>query len=209
MSQNRRARNAQRRRRPEGAPAGAPPPKRGRPQWRETIDSWGGFTVIGAAVLVLVAVVFLVFVQSPFASSPSDDALMGEEFADVRTSHVAVGTLGDPPPQPPAGGPHYVQPWPTGVFEETPPDGHLIHSLEHGIIWMSYHPDMVSEEELDNLRDVAGDHSNDVILAPRPQNDAPLYLLSWGRRMQADPNDTDLLREFIETNVNRAPEFVR
>lgn len=211
MSQNRRARASERRTRPDrrgstdSRGASGPPPRKPRPQWRETLDSWGGLTVVGTlAVVILVALFFIL--RTPLGIGVSDDSLMGDEFADVRQDHVPEGTLTESPPQPPAGGPHYAQPWPTGIFEETPADGHLIHSLEHGIVWISYHPDMVTEEQLDALEDVANDFSRDTILAPRATNDAAVYVMSWSRRAQVDPDDTDYIRDFIETNRNRAPE---
>jgi len=74
------------------------------------------------------------------------------------------------------------------------------------MVWFSYQPDLVSEEQLARLEEIADQYSNDVILAPRPANDAPLYALSWGRTLEVDPADEELLRQFVETNRNRSPE---
>lgn len=180
-------------------------PTKRRAQWRETLDSWGGLSVIGTLVIVVVVAAFFILRQ-PLGFAQSDDELLGDVYSDVGASHVADGSLTEMPSQPPAGGDHYPRPAPTGVFDEPLADGNLVHALEHGIIWFSYQPDLVTDEQLALLEDVAGEYSNDVILAPRPANNAPLYALSWGRRSTVDPGDVEFLRQFVETNRNRSPE---
>jgi len=82
----------------------------------------------------------------------------------------------------------------------------VIHALEHGVVWLAYSADLIDAEGLEGLRTLAEAYSNDVILSPRPANDVPLYVVSWERRLEVAPDDTDLLRRFIETNRNRSPE---
>lgn len=183
----------------------SPRPRAARAQWRETLDSWGGLTVIGGVGLAVVLAGFLIL-RTPLGFSQSDEALLGEAYPDVSANHVAEGSLTDNSPQPPAGGSHYPRPATPGIFEETIADGYLVHALEHGMVWFSYQPGLLSDEQLTQLQEVANDYSNDVILAPRPANDAALYALSWGRRLAANPDDVDLLRQFVETNRNRSPE---
>ena len=79
-------------------PAEQPPRSRGgalsskpRPAWRETIDSWGGFTVIGAIAVAVVIGALLVFVNRPGSSANSEAYIPHER--DV----AQAGTLlGDP-----------------------------------------------------------------------------------------------------------------
>lgn len=68
----------------------------GKPAWRETIDSWGGFTVIGAIVAAVVVAGLLVYLNRPGASAndaefvlreheaPVDGAVIGNPDATVR-----------------------------------------------------------------------------------------------------------------------------
>ena len=42
-----------------------------------------------------------------------------------------------------------------GVFDRPVDDGKAIHSLEHGIIWISYRPDLVSAKDLELLTAIA------------------------------------------------------
>lgn len=101
MGRNRRQdRLRNRRERTSEAPA-APPPARGRsggalssggkPPWRETIDSWGGFTVIGAIVAAVVVAGLLVFINRP-GSSAGDAEFVAEE----RPAPVAGNVIGNP-----------------------------------------------------------------------------------------------------------------
>lgn len=188
-----------------GASGGAPGSRASaRPAWRETVDSWGGIPVLSVVAIIVLASGFFIF--RSVSGQPSTAELMGEEYGDVDRSHVAVGLLTESPSKPPAGGAHYQAPWPTGVFSEEPADGYLVHSLEHGIIWISYQPEMVTPDQLAALSELAENHRRDVILAPRSANDAPLYVMSWGRRLQPDAGDLETIERFIETNVDRAPE---
>ncbi|MEE8338342.1 MAG: DUF3105 domain-containing protein [Dehalococcoidia bacterium] len=176
---------------------------------RETIDSFGGFLTIGAIGAALL-VVGLLFYQS-LKTDISDDALLGDavqlpagRLERAHTSNPAemIGTAGEPP----SGGPHFSQPWPTGVFDEAIPDGNAVHSLEHGIVWISYNPELVDAGQIAVLEDVADDFRGDVILAPRPQNARSVYAVSWGRVLGMDGVDGERLREFVRTNRDRSPE---
>jgi hypothetical protein len=187
------------------SPAGTAVRAPNRPQWRQTLDSFGGFTVLVPVVIALLVLGFFLL-RTPLGFSQSDDPLMGEAVDSGRASHVPDGTLTARPPQPPTGGPHYVVPQRAGIYDEPLTEGNVIHALEHGLVWISYHPDQVTEEQLNALRSVANDRSRDVILSPRPENDQPVYVVSWERRLAVEPGDTDTVRDFINTNLNRSPE---
>lgn len=210
MGGNRRER-ARNRREARQSAAAAPVPgaaskaSRPRPRWRQTLDSFGGMTVVVPLVLTVVAAVVLL-ARQPLGIAQSQDALMGDEIPITSAAHVPDGTLTTRSTRPPAEGPHYVLPQRVGEYDAVLDDGNVIHSLEHGIVWISYQPDMVTEEQIAGLRSVYRAYSGDVILSPRPENDAAVYIVSWGRRMAVDPDDTDTLRKFVETNRNRSPE---
>lgn len=179
---------------------------------RATVDSFGGLLTIGAIGATVLVVVYLI-IQNPLASV-SEDTVLGEERGvpagvpvAAHTANVAdmVGLPGEPP----SIGPHFSQPWPVGVYDDQAPDGNAVHALEHGVVWFSYNPELISEDLLEVLRDVAGDFRRDVILSPRPQNDSAIYAVSWGRVLKIDGTaggEEQLLRDFVETNRNRSPE---
>ena len=170
---------------------------------RGTIDSFGGFIVIGGiggAVAVLIAVIVIF---SP--SSASEDPLLGETIhlgpaTHVDPSTVAIAAL------PHAGGPHAPSPLRHGVYDEPISEPQAIHAMEHGVVWLTYQPEVLSAEDFARLEDVANDHARDVILSPRLENADPIVLVSWGQRLVMDTLDADLVGEFIRTNRNRSPE---
>ena len=74
------------------------------------------------------------------------------------------------------------------------------------MVWITYNPDLIDENGLKVVRDVADAFGNDVVLSPRPQNAMPVAAVSWGRILRLDPVDEDQLRDFVSTNRNRSPE---
>lgn len=62
-----------------------------KPPWRQTIDSWGGFTVIGAIVAAVVVAGLLVYVNRPGSTAGG-----GEFEARERNAPVNGAVIGDP-----------------------------------------------------------------------------------------------------------------
>ena len=209
----RQERRQQRREAGGGTPAAAPPRAAGsgraprqRSAWRQKVDSFGGLTVVGIITAAVVFVGFLVWNNRPV--SVSDDPLMGEERQDYGTEHVTdPAAMIIPPDEPPVSGPHFPQWLPEGgSYDDPVPDGNALHNLEHGMIWISYRPDLLTEEQIQTLREFGEDRSDDVIVSPRPQNAAPITVASWLRILTLDEPDTALFEQFVDTNRNRSPE---
>jgi hypothetical protein len=207
---------------PAPAPGSPPRPQRvsgpkPKPAWRETIDSFGGFLTVGAIIGAVVIVIAIFITQRPEGTSRdvSEDALVGTtvEETDPNTDRLHVSDpalLQIPDGEPPVRGPHYAQPQRVGVYEQPVPDGNAIHSLEHGIVWISYNPELLNEEGINALEALGEQYGGDTIIAPRPLNATAIAAASWGQRLKLDGFDTGQLEDFIRTNRNRAPEpFVR
>ncbi len=207
----RRARQAATAGEPAGAGAGSGDGgTTGRRGWRSTVDSFGGFLTIGVVGGAVIIVAALVIANLPSSTAEvSSSALLGEARVSAQATHIPGG---DPaqlqliPGEPPTGGPHFDVPQRTGVYDAPIHDGNAIHALEHGIVWISYHPDLVDEETVRSLRDIADSLGGDAILSPRPQNAMPIALASWGRLLPMSSLNEELAREFIRTNRNRSPE---
>ena len=143
-------------------------------------------------------------------ASVSDEPLLGEAVplptgqATVHTTNAAevVGHPGEPP----VGGPHFPQPLPAGIYEQPVADGNAVHSLEHGLVWITYNRELMDEAGLGVLEDVAGDFSGDVVLSPRPRNSVSVIAASWGRILRLDGADEQQLRDFVRRNRDRSPE---
>lgn len=164
--------------------------------------------VVGIVVLTLLGGLVVFAREQPLPQVTPAPSLLGEAVRMGPATHVPVGgTLEVTAGQPPAGGPHYAQPAAPGIYGRPVPDGHAIHSLEHGIIWISYRPDLVSAQDLEVLTGVARAHARDVLMSPRPENAAAASVVSWGRRLNlASPVTRAAVEAFVVTNVDQAPE---
>ena len=177
--------------------------------WRGTVDSFGGFLTIGSILAAVIVVLVIIVLNRPEqAAAPSDDPLRGEAIdIGVEAPHIAdPSQVIIPAGQPPVGGPHFAVPQDRGIYEAPVPDGNMIHSLEHGMVWISYRPDRLDAQAVERLRDIAKDCEADVILSPRPENEMPVALASWGRLQRLDGADQTQIEQFIKTNRNRSPE---
>lgn len=180
-----------------------------RPAWRETFDSYGGgwtLAILVAAILVIGGIVYS-SAQNAANRAVSTDPLMGEENPTTSADHVTnASQVIIPDGQPPTAGPHFANPQGLGVYDAPIEDGRAIHSLEHGIIWITYNPDKVDAAGVKKLMEVQKAYSNDVIISPRPANKDAVDVASWRRLLKFDSVDVDQLKKFVVTNRNRSPE---
>lgn len=113
---------------------------------------------------------------------------------------------------PPSSGWHYAIPAQTGFHDTSIPDEAAIHSLEHGDIWIAYHP-QISDAAKNALKDLAGRY---IVISPRETNDADIALVAWTRVDSFDLAGEDLstdekkrIDDFIRRYDNRGPENIR
>lgn len=144
--------------------------------------------------------------------------LLSREHVDGEVDYAGYSN-------PPTYGPHHgfdpngtdvnpgITPRPTGVYSSEQPEEDLIHNLEHGHIWISYEPNLITAEDLAALEQFVRDGSPNsngggvgVILTPREANDEMIALASWGRLLTLDSYDPTTIRDFVETNRGHAPE---
>jgi hypothetical protein len=179
--------------------------KRRRQQMLKTVLTWGGV----AAVLLLIVV---------FGVSNASRPNPGQAVAIMPdSSHVPEST--DPGPyntNPPSSGRHYDASWRPAFYHEPPagvlhPEGHLVHSLEHGYIIFWYNCDLLDEQACDDLKTqiqgvMDAERMNKVIAYPWTTIDYPVVLTSWGRMLEMERFDAQVAREYVQQNRNKAPE---
>lgn len=125
----------------------------------------------------------------------------------AQQEHVdtATGWDGQPPVYdlvPPAGGNH-LSVWQTctgSVYDAPLIDGHAVHSMEHGAVWLTYDPELVAPEAVDALA-LLIQNRDYSLMSPYPGQGPAVSLQSWGNRYQtddpADPVIEAYLDEFI------------
>ncbi|MFH5231571.1 DUF3105 domain-containing protein [Antrihabitans spumae] len=111
---------------------------------------------------------------------------------------------------PPFGGPH-DNAWATctGVVYPTAiRTENAVHSLEHGTVWITYNPDEVSGDALDELASRV-DNKPYMMMSPYPGQDSPISLQAWGHQLKLDNADDRRIPQFIaalRANSYNAPE---
>lgn len=157
---------------------------------------------------------FVLLVLFAACGGETDDP--GASSADADLSAVVVERIGpyehllgdiaydDPLP---SGGDHAPPPyWLTcGVYDGEVPPELAVHSLEHGAVWIGLGPDATDD---DRAAATALAEREAVIVSDVPGLEAPVELVSWGRRLTLESAEDPRADEFIETFVDAddAPE---
>jgi hypothetical protein len=81
-----------------------------------------------------------------------------------------------------------------GFYAEPIRDRHAVHSLDHGVVWLTYRPDL-PEQQIRALRPY-GDE-NYVIVSPYPGQNAPVIATSWRVQLELNSANDPRLRRFV------------
>jgi hypothetical protein len=127
-------------------------------------------------------------------------AIEGVETFDeeqLAPSHVAGSINYDV--LPPVGGSHNER-WQdcTGVvYDDQIASEHAVHSMEHGAVWITYHPSLPADHVAALAERVAG--VDKMFMSPFPDLDAPISLQAWGFQLKLDNAGDSRIDEFIRT----------
>jgi hypothetical protein len=112
----------------------------------------------------------------------------------------------DYPTVPPAGGDHLGIWHNCGKYIVELLDEAAVHSLEHGVVWITYLPELPLSEiqKLDNILE----GNQRFLMSPYSNQPAPIVLTSWGRRLEIEEADDPRIIAFIEafTDSSSSPE---
>lgn len=166
-----------------------------------------------AGLVLLALIAFGIFYFSKSREPKGEDLSKAIEILPDR-SHITRPTVAtDYNSNPPTSGKHWSDagaPTSAGVHEEEFPDEVLVHNLEHGEVWISYHP-RIPEEVKAELRGISGDFSK-VVLTPRAKNDTDIALAAWGRldafNLDGPILDRKRVEDFIKRWRNKGPELI-
>lgn len=140
------------------------------------------------------------------SAGPADEGIDDVEAFRI-TSRDHVGGDVDYPVLPPPGGPH-DQVWAScGFYTEPIRQEHLVHSLEHGAVWLAYAPDLPAAD-VAVIEALAG--AAKVIAAPYPDLAAgeAVVATAWARQLRLDSVDDPRLEQFVVQyeDGSQAPE---
>lgn len=142
--------------------------------------------------------------KKPQGSDLSQQVEVGENAGQ----HVAATTELELTNMLPTSGPHLEQVATAGFRDQEIPDGHLIHNLEHGDIWISYNP-RISEDVRNELTQFL---DGKVVITPRSMNEQDIVLAAWGRLDSFNLDESglpvDRIKDFIKRYKYSGPERI-
>ncbi|MEK7150881.1 MAG: DUF3105 domain-containing protein [Patescibacteria group bacterium] len=189
---------------------------------QEKVSSQGGgvfrkkakkvFWAIIIAVIIFVAVWQIRKLY--IAGKPVNFGPVGQDFsreyASLGQKHIDEGTLVKSyNSNPPTSGDHWPVAVLDGVYDMSQPDEGLVHSLEHGRIWISY-KSSIPESAKAALRRI-GKSEQKIIVTVRDTNDSEIAVAAWQRLDTFNLGDGGAVDEkrihdFIERYRDQAPE---
>lgn len=169
------------------------PPKRTRvatPQ-EENRNTRQIIIAVGVAVGVLILGILL-FVT---LRGPADIEGL-ERVLGLSRGHDENVVYQDADQLPPIGGIHDPIWQNCGIYDEPVETKHVLHSLEHGAVWVTYSPEL-SDDDVSTLQDTVR-NENFVVLSPYPRLQSPVVLTAWGIQLEVDDVDDSRIAAFIE-----------
>lgn len=177
----------------------------------------------GIAALVVIAILAgiasMVLSSTRSAAAVAEVGDISDEWEIVPTQPAIHIESGDPyepwNTDPPTSGYHYgdpMQPVRAGFYEEqVAPDENLVHSMEHGYVFLWYDCSQLSDAECVEVKDgiqrvIRDTESYKVVGFPREGMDAPIIATSWGVMYKLQSFDYARLVAFVEENRENSPE---
>lgn len=101
----------------------------------------------------------------------------------------------------PMGGAHLASWLNCGIYDEPVSVEKVVHSLEHGVIWLAYRPDLPADQ-ISLLRNLVRQEQQRwgkpfLILAPKPGLDAPVMVTAWQMQLELDNASDKRLVQFL------------
>lgn len=148
------------------------------------------YSLMLAGILLSVLVVYFVYsiVSDWRGRRPPDGVTEYTGLTNFHTQGIVAYEQ-----NPPVGGDHNPV-WQNCGFYSLPViNEHAVHALEHGAVWITFQPDLASEQ-VDVLRAYA--EQSYVLVSPYPDGlNSPVVASAWGLQMEfQDATDEDLER---------------
>ena len=153
------------------------------------------YIVGGIAALLAISLIVFIATSGSGKVSSADQPIEGvKTFTELTPQHVN-GPVSYPQ-TPPAGGDH-AQAWLNcAIYAEPVPNENAVHSLEHGAVWITYDPALITGEQLNTLREAIP--NTFVILSPYLGLPAAIVASAWGVQLQVNQANDPRIAAFIE-----------
>jgi hypothetical protein len=129
---------------------------------------------------------------------PSRD-IEGVVITDYKPSHARPSQRVAYDKVPPYGGAHGPA-WADcsgTVYDKPVRNENMVHSLEHGAVWIAFNPDQVGGSDISQLSGWVNGQPY-MMLSPYPGLDKPISLQAWGHQLKVDVVADERIPQFIE-----------
>lgn len=107
-------------------------------------------------------------------------------------------------PRTPATGGDHAPVWTNcGIYTTPVEQTRAVHSLEHGAVWLSYRPDL-GTDQIAELTGIAGTQDY-LLLSPVTDQASPVTATAWGKQLSVDNAEDERLAAFI-TKYRQGPQ---
>ena len=96
--------------------------------------------------------------------------------------------------EPPTNGNHNPVWQNCGFYQQPIQDRHAVHSMDHGVVWITYRPDL-PQRQIESLRPYG--RENYVIVSPYPGQDSPVIATSWRVQLELNSSNDPRLEQFV------------
>lgn len=99
---------------------------------------------------------------------------------------------------PPVGGPHDGT-WANCmgiVYDSAVRSENMVHTLEHGAVWITYNPDTISAADLATLKSLVQGQPF-TTLTPYPGLDSTISLQAWAHQLKVDSASDERVKQFV------------
>lgn len=144
-----------------------------------------GLPIVAMALILIVLLVFRSFGGTVEGAEDKGPQLRGHDEAVV----IESGEL------PPVGGVHSPRWQNCGIYDQPVDAKNAVHSMEHGAVWIAYHPELPTEDVASLQEEVRG--QSYLLLSPYPNLASEVVLNAWGIQLQVDSVEDERIAQFI------------
>ena len=123
-----------------------------------------------------------------------EDPPEGVEVYPATTNATVRGPI-EYDREPPTNGDHDPLWQNCGFYSEPVRDRHAVHSMDHGVVWITYRPNLPARQ-VEELRSYGDERY--VLISPYPGQDAPVIATSWRVQLELKGADDPRLRQFVD-----------
>jgi hypothetical protein len=128
-------------------------------------------------------------------AGPADEGIDGVDAYRIESNQHTLGEV-TYPVHPPPGGPHHPTYASCGFYDRPIVDAHVVHDLEHGVVWLAYSP-VLAADQVEVIHDLA--RVGKVVATPYgglPAG-AAVVASAWARQLVLDTVDDPRLGQFV------------